>query len=125
MTIQKALDMADEMKPNMMKRDLKISFLTEIEQMIHREIIMKHEHTQEQETMPEYTPDTDPGTALLIPSPYDMLYVYWMMSKIDLQNLEMDKYNNDTALFSNAYATMGDWYRREHMPLTRVREFRL
>ena len=44
MTIQTALDLADQMKPNMMDRETKILFLTEIEQVIHGEIIMKHVH---------------------------------------------------------------------------------
>ncbi len=117
MNIQEALDMADQMKPNMMKRELKIAFLTEIEQLIHDEIIMKHVHDAAEETLPAYNKDTDPGTELVIRDPYSMVYVYWLTSKIDLQNLEMDKYNNDRALFENAYNTMSDWYTREHMPL--------
>jgi len=125
MTIQTALDLADQMKPNMMKRETKLVFLTEIEQVIHEEVIMKHVHTQEQETKPKYDGDTDPGTELLIPDPYSMLYVYWIMSKVDLQNLEMDKYNNDRALFENAYENMGDWYTRNHMPLQAHRYFRI
>ena len=125
MTIQKALDTADEMKPNMMARPTKILFLSEIEQLIHEEIILKHRHTEEQRTKPVYTEDTDPGTELLIPDPYSMLYVYWLMSKIDLQNLEIDKYNIDRALFENSYETMGDWYTRTHMPLGAMPEFRI
>ena len=124
MTIQYALDMADQMKPNMMQRKLKIAFLTEIEQMIHEEIIMKHEHEEAQKEKPAYDEDTDPGTELLIRDPYSMLYVYWLMSKIDLQNLEIDKYNNDRALFENAYENMSDWYTRTHMPLQARRHFR-
>lgn len=125
MTIQTALDLADQMKPNMMDRETKILFLTEIEQVIHGEIIMKHVHTVEQETKPKYDKDTDPGTELLIPDPYSMLYVYWLMSKIDLQNLEMDKYNSDRVLFENAYENMGDWYTREHMPIPAFPYFRI
>jgi hypothetical protein len=125
MTIQTALDLADQMKPNMMKRETKLVYLTEIEQVIHGEVIMKHEHTKEQETKPKYDGDTDPGTELLIPDPYSMLYVYWIMSKVDLQNLEMDKYNNDRVLFENAYENMGDWYTRNHMPLQAHRHFRI
>lgn len=125
MNLQKALDTADEMLPNMMSRALKIQFLTEIEQLIHEEIIMKHVHTEEQETIPEYTEDTDQGTELLIKDPYSMLYVYWIMSKIDLQNLEFDKYNAHRTMFENAYDTMSDWYTRNHMPLTARRFFRL
>ena len=125
MTIQRALDMADRMLPNMMDRDLKIAFLSEIEQLIHQEIILKHEHTEEQEAMPAYTEDSDPGTVLVIPDPYSMLYVYYIMSKIDEQNLEFDKYNSHRALFENNYDNMSDWYTRNNMPLTAMRHFRM
>ena len=40
-----------------------------------------------------------------------------LMSKIDLLNQEIDKYNNDRALFENAYDTMSDWWTRTRMPL--------
>ena len=125
MTIQKALDKADEMLPNLMSRQLKIGFLTEIEQYIHREIIMKHEHTEEQETIPEYTEGTDPGTQLLIPDPYSNLYYYYLMYKISEQNLEFDKVNVFNSEFENKYDTMSDWYTREHMPLTAMPHYRI
>lgn len=125
MTIQKALDTADEMMPNMMSRPLKIAFLTEIEQLIHQEIIMKHEHTPEQEAMPAYTVDTDAGTELLIPDPYSKLYYYYLISRIDEQNLETDKFNVHWALFESNYDTMSDWYTRNHMPLTAMPHFSL
>ena len=44
------------------------------------------------------------------------------MTKIDLQNLEMDKYNNDRALFENAYGEMSDWWNRTYMPVQRHRQ---
>ena len=125
MNIQEALDFADQMKPNMMSRQVKIAYLQEIDQLIYEEILLKHEHTQEQEVMPEYDTDTPDGTELLVPDPYSMLYVYWLMSKIDLLNMEMDKYNNDRALFENAYDTMSDWWTRTKMPVRRTGEFRL
>lgn len=125
MNIQKALDMADSMLPNMMDRPTKIAFLTEIEQYIHNEIVLKHEHTEEQEQLPAYTEDTDPGTELVIPDPYSNLYYYYIMAKIDEQNLEFDKFNTHWALFENKYDTMSDWFTREHMPLTRAPQYRI
>ena len=122
MNIQEALDFADGLKPNMMPAQMKIAFLQEIDQLIYKEILLKHEHTEEQEVLPEYDTDTDRGTELLVPDPYSMLYPYWLMSKIDLQNLEMDKYNNDRALFENAYNTMQDWWTRTYMPIMRNRQ---
>ena len=125
MTIQEALDTTDELKPNMMSPRLKMKFLTEIEQLIHDEIVMKHEHAEELDPKPEYTEDTDPLTVLIVPDPYSMLYVYWLMSKIDMQNQEDLRYNIDRASFENAYETMSDWWTRNHMPKQMTREFRL
>lgn len=125
MTIQGAIALADELKPNLMTRAAKLAFLNEIEGMIHAELLMKHVHTQAEEQRPVYDDDTDPSTELLIPSPYEMLYPYWIISKIDHQNQEMDKYNNDRALFENAYQQAADWMNRERQPIRRVREIRI
>ena len=123
MTLQEALDICDEMKPNMMKRDLKIKYITEIEQLIWAEILMRHEHTPEQETKPEYNEETDPGTVLIVPDPYSMVYIYWLMCKVDIQNQEDARWNIDRTHFDNEYDTMSDWWTRTFMPLQRTREF--
>ena len=125
MNIQEALDMADQMKPNMMLRPVKLAYLTEIDGMIYEELVLRHEHTEEEAVRQHYDMDTDPGTELIMPGPYDMLYVYWLMSKIDLLNMEMDKFNNDRALFETAYAEASDWWTRQRMPVQETREFRL
>ena len=120
MTLQKALDQADGMRANMMPRAMKVEWLSEIEQLIWHEILMKHEHTAEEETMPAYDEDTDSGTVLLVPDPYSRVYKYWLMFHIDEQNLEFDKCNNDKALFEQAYETMSDWWTRTKMPISPV-----
>lgn len=125
MTIQEALDMADQLKPNMMSREIKIRFLNELEGMIHAEIVLRHEYDEGQEERPVYDADTDPRTDMIAPDPYDMCYVYWLMSRIDQMNQEMDKYNNDRALFENAYQQLADWWNRTKMPLQRTREIRI
>jgi hypothetical protein len=109
----------------MMSRKLKIKYLTEIEGLIWSEIVMKHEYDLNAIQRPQYTEDADPGTVLIVPEPYQMVYVYWLMSKIDMQNQEDDRYNVDRAHFENAYNTMSDWWTREHMPVQRHREFHL
>ena len=125
MTIAKALDLADQLKPNMMSRQVKIGFLTEIDQLIYEELVLTHDHTAEEETRPEYDTDTDDGTELIMPSPYDMLYVYWLMARIDHMNMEIEKENNDRLLFDNAYEQASDWWTRTRMPIQKTREFRL
>lgn len=123
MTIQQAMDKADRMKPNMMPAEDKIGFLSEIEGKIHEEIIMTHEHTAEEETRPEYDEDTDTTTEMLVPAPYDMIYVYWLMAQIDHLNQEMDKYNNDRSLFEDAWGNFADYWNRKKMPIQRNRQF--
>ena len=125
MTLQEAVDITDEMKPNMMNIRLKMKYLTEIEQLIHEEIILKHEHPAEMDEKPEYTEESSPDTVLRIPDPYAMVYVYWLMTKIDIQNQEDGRYNVDRAQFENAYDTMSDWWTRNHMPMQKVQEFRI
>ena len=118
MNIQEALDLADQMKPNMMSRQVKIAFLQELDQLIYKEILLKHVHTPEEEVLPEYESDDTGSTELLVPDPYGTeMYMAWLMSKIDLLNQEIDKYNNDRAMFENAYDTMSDWWTRTRMPL--------
>lgn len=125
MTINEAITMADELKPNMMQTAVKVRFLNEIEGKVHGEIIMTHAHEAEAETCPTYDNDTDPGTVMLVPAPYDMLYVYWLMAQIDHLNMEMEKYNNDRALFEDAWGNFADFWNRKNMPLSARRFIRI
>lgn len=153
MTIQEALDRIDLMRPNMVEKTVKIAALSELDGLIFREIILNHEDgrprpmtpmeeiiwlSPEKRTygsgnppvpppepqFPGYTMETDPGTELLVKFPYDEIYTWWLASKVDWANQEMDKYNNDRTLFNSAYDTYSDWYTRTHMPRQRSREFR-
>jgi len=150
MNIQEALDRIDMMRPNMMKQEFKIAALSELDGRIWKEILQNHEdgnhqpmtlmeriiflspemreteaETETAEEFPGYTIETDPGTELLAPFPYDEIYTYWLAAKVDWQNLEMDKYANDRTLFNNAWKELDDYWTRTHMPKQRVREFRL
>ena len=105
---------------------MKIGFLQELDQKIYYEILMTHAHTAAEEVLPEYDIDTPDGTALLVPDPYAReMYMYWLMSNIDMLNQEIDKYNNDRALFETAYAEMQDWWNRTRMPVQRHRQIHI
>lgn len=123
MTIQEAISQVDEMKPNMMSAELKMKYLTEIEQLIHAEIVLKHAHPAEWNEKPKYTTATDKLTVLRVPDPYSDVYVKYIISQIDIQNQEDGRYAVDRAQFESAYNTMSDWWTRTYMPVRRVREF--
>lgn len=118
MTIQEVLNTVDAQKPNMMSSAQKIKAISDIEGMIHADIIMKHAHTPEEETCPVYDEDTDTGTDLLAPERFCYLYVYWVETRIDDMNQEMDKFNNDYAKFDNLFNSLADYWTQTHMPLT-------
>ena len=129
MTLQRVLDKTDEMKSSDMSRDTRIEFINEIEGKVHAEIIMANAHLEAEETCPSYSAEMegqvleDGEEELLVPAPWDMLYVYWLMCQIDLQNREMESYNNDRALFENAWEEYASYRRRTHMPITPVQQF--
>ena len=129
MRLQQAIDRVDEMRPNMQSRELKVIWLSELDGLIWRELIEKHHLKPGEEirlcSMPEYDTDTDPGQKLLVPAPYDNMYLYWLMSKIDEQTMEQEKFNNDRAMWNASWESFSDYWTRNHMPKTRVRELRL
>ena len=128
MTIQEALDRVDMLRPNGLNKTFKLAALSELDGIIRKEIIDRHYQTPEEEVTEEYkgyTEETDPTTELLAPFPYDEIYTYWLCCKVDYQNLEMDKYNNDRAMFNNAYDTLADYWTRTHMPRQRHRELHI
>ena len=128
MTIQEALDRVDLMRPNGLNRIFKIAALSELDGLILREVISRHEANADDPDLTDwdgYTEDSAPGTVLIAPFPYDEIYTYWLSCKIDLQNLETEKYNNDRELFNNAYDTLGDYWTRTHMPKQLHRELRI
>ncbi len=129
MRLQQAIDRVDEMRPNMQSRELKIEWLSELDGLIWNELVVKHHLLPGEEirlaSEPEYDSDTDPGQVLLVRHPYDNIYLYWLMAKIDEQTMEQEKYNNDQAMFNASYEQLSDWWTRKHMPKQVVRELRI
>ena len=125
MTIQNVIDRVDRLRPNYMDRDLKVAYLQDLDQMVYNEVLLKHKHEAAEEVPPDYSGDRTGETKLLVPEPYTEMYIHWLCAKIDLMNQEIDKYNNDTALFQTAYGTMCDWWNRTKMPIGALPHFKI
>ena len=116
MKVIEAIERCDSLKPNTYSQEAKFGWLAELDGMIHTNIIMTHEHTEEQETLPaEYTGDTE----LLVHSPYDSIYTAWHQVKIDFYNGEIGRYNNSKVAYNDALSEFERYYNRTHMPLGR------
>ena len=125
MTIAQAIAQADKLKPNLMDTATKIAFLNQIENIIWDELVMAHEHEETEEVQPDYDAQTSTSTELIVPVPYDMVYVYWLMAQMDHQNMEYEKYNNDYAMFTNMYDNLSNWWIRHKRPIPVTGGFRI
>ena len=127
MTIEEAIRLADETKPNQIDESMKIRWLSDLDRRVFAEILMTHARDVNMpETFDGYRPDewpnetwTDKSTELLVPAPFDAIYRWYLEMQIDLANMEMDKYNNSAALYDNAWDEFARAWHREHMPVSK------
>ena len=118
MTIREAITEADALKPNMYQDPDKIRWLSRLDGRIQQEIIATHE-LNEGEEPPEfdgYTVETSGDTELLVPAPYDEMYIRWMEAQIDYANREFDSFNASNAMFESVFGAFRNAYNRTHMP---------
>lgn len=95
-----------------------VSNINEIEWKIKREIVDTHEGA---EKYPFDGYDADEADMKLIaPEPYSELYIKWILYQLDLANNDMTNAANSLALFKSDYNDFKCWYRRNHMPVSRV-----
>lgn len=124
MTIQAAIDRIDSLKPNKYTASQKITWLSELDGMVFRELVQTHENPEVIE-FEGYEDSTPLDKELLVPAPYTEVYQHYLAMQMDISNAELQKYANDKTLFNAAYMTYSDYYTRTHMPIQRVKQFRL
>lgn len=115
MTILEAVHKIDTVKPNSYTQPEKIKWLSTLDGIIKSEIIDTHEDGENVE-FDGYDDETDLDTELLVPSPYDDVYVRWLEARIDYANGEYGKYNNSMVAYNDAYSLFSNYYNRKHMP---------
>lgn len=54
---------------------------------------------------------------LIVPAPYDDIYIKWLEAKIDFANGEYQKYNNAALAFNEEYQRFSRAYHRENRPI--------
>ena len=122
MKIIEAINKIDTLKPNNYTHSDKIKWLSNLDGIIKAEIIDTHEGGSSIE-FNGYTDETLLETELLVPAPYDDIYVKWLESQIDYTNAEYGKYNNSSTAYNTAYSAFERYYNRTHMPIQRKLKF--
>ena len=116
MTIIEAISRVDALKHNTYTQTDKVQWLSRLDWMVKKHIIDTHEGAEEV-SFTGYDDSTDLQTELLVPAPYDEVYLRWMEAQIDYHNGEYGKYNNSIEMFNTAYEGFQNYYNRTHMPL--------
>ena len=109
MTINEAIAAVDGLRNNQIPEDVKRAMLSELDGRIYREVI-----APESVDFTGYNTETNSETVLLVPYPYDGLYVNYLEMEIARINAEMPRYNNAAIVFNEKYAAYKRWYNRTH-----------
>ena len=114
MKIIDAINRIDSLKHNTYSQSDKVAWLSEVDCDVAKNVIATH--NGEDIDFTGYDDSTDTQTELLIPAPYDKVYLLWMEAWIDYYNGEYEKYNNAMAMFNTAYDGFKNYYNRTNMP---------
>lgn len=115
MTLIEAINRIDSLKPNTYSQSEKVKWLSAIDGVIKTEIIDTHEGG-ENITFNGYDEKTNLGAELLVPAPYDDIYIRWFEARIDYASGEYGKYNNSVTAYNDAFELYSNYYNRNHMP---------
>lgn len=133
MTPNKAIEIVDRVKVNTYEEEDKLRWISDLDGMIKRlvfqwderylkelETQLKNESlTREQydelidKTKPYYYPD-DMDKELLVPAPFEDVYIFYLQAQIDYHNKEYANYNNSALRFETLYNEYKKDYIRKH-----------
>lgn len=122
MTIAQAIARLDELKHNTYSRSQKLVWLSRLDTMVRKHIIDTHEGGKNV-AFTGYDDNTDPQTELLVPAPFDEMYLRWLEAQIDYANGEYGKYNQSILMFQTDYNGYERYYNRNHMPIGRKMKY--
>jgi hypothetical protein len=125
MTIMGAINHLDAVKPNGYSQVEKIRWLSQLDGVIKSEIKDTHERCGNDECCGEdkvfsgYDEETALTTKLLVPHPYDEVYIRWLEAQIDYANGEYGRYKNSMTMYNTALSAYEKYYNRTHQPISK------
>ena len=122
MKIMEAINSLDALKSNTYTQSDKIVWLSRLDSMVKKQVVDTHEGA-EAVAFTGYDDSTDLNTVLLVPEPYDEMYLRWMEAQIDYHNGEYGKYNNAIIMFNTVFDAYKCYYNATHKPVSRGKRF--
>lgn len=103
----------DTLYPNNFSYHEKLKWLSDLDGIIFSDIFSGYEDSPVTE-FEGYTINTDKNTKLLVPFPYDDIYIKYLCTECDCANGDSIRYQNSSALFNYAYSRFFDNFNRTH-----------
>lgn len=113
MKINEAIAKCDLMYPNTITDTVKINLLSQLDGRVKAEIYDKYD-SNEGSTFSGYDPDISQDTVLLVPFPFDNIYVSWLVANMYLMMEENNNYNNWLSIFNNEWDSYERYYAQNH-----------
>lgn len=131
-TVAQIIEQYNAERPNQTDDAVKVTWLRKCEQMLINEIYVQHEHDLEDETRQElnvegstliiesagsfedHISNFDMDTALLVPEPYDDLYIYYLDQRIAFNANDKARYNTAVTMYNNALLTYQQYFNRTY-----------
>ena len=123
MTLGEAIEIIDKAQPNQIEYDEKVRWLSEMDGKVYHEILRTHRGFEWVKYAP-FGPNTPQQHPLLVPHPYDAVYLDYLEMRIADENREQVQYNNALQKYTKKLQEYMDFVNRT-FPTRRTRGFRL
>ena len=105
MTIEQVIKSAKGIKPNSFSNETITMWINEVEGMVQTDVMLLS-----LADVITYNYDEHKNTELLVKTPHDKIYVYFVVAMIDFANNEYNLYTNTLQLFNKYFADYTRWY---------------
>lgn len=123
MTLNKLIENMIQLRGLEFGTDIMVGWVNEIEAQAVEQVI-NHAEGCDLEFVP-YEYEKDGERELLIPDRFQDVYMNYLFAKIDFNNQETERYNNDVAMLESAWNGYEAWHIRtnKQKPLPQIRNY--
>ncbi len=119
MRLNEAIERFDLLYPNAMPHAAKLKLLSDLDGRLYTEVLSRYEGAPG--AFEGYTPETPAETPLLIPFPFDDIYLKALCAENDAVNGDVARYNNAALLLNAAWEQYVNYVNRTRRRLHPVR----
>ena len=116
MTLAELIAYVDQVRPNAYDKDVMTGWVNGIERQVWEQVINRAEDAVDYPGL--YVYDMDAERPLLVDDSHKDVYVTYLLAQMDYANMEIDRYNVDSAMHQAAWDGYAAEYRRNHLPKT-------